>query len=892
MYKTFEKIEPAFQNCKHCIVFCANDNYMALTSVAVQSIVEQSDPEGWYDILILHAGVNREHQKAYLDHWKNISNLSLRFVDVSFFFDGLNLFTENRKSISRETYFRIVIPWVLSDRYEKALYLDGDMIVRHDISEIFRTEIDNYYFAAVRDYWGICVCYIPGHRRKNYRISIGLEDIDSYVIAATQLLNLKMWREQFDLEKVLDFCVSKEWEQHDQDVINVLCKGRIKLIPPVWGMMEDYGYNHYLPAYLQEELMECENDPTIVHFGGPWKPYEKKYLNYDIEFWNYAEHTPYMADLFSRISSSEYRSYVAMVINNGRIQLRDTGKEQIGLFKGVIIQEPYMGDRCYTRTLMKKETFHVEGWVRYFEPYKEITSSPVLIVNGKTWKPSVKTVAKEDNRRLVIPRFICRFEFEVPLDNTERQKTIRLGFSFGKNYICLKNIRFQSFTAISGRYKSDYYSDNGWILKTDKERSILLLKRTQFGTVLNSEGAFLAELVRSERQSDRKAAAARCAAHIARFFIRKPVWLVSDRLDKADDNGEIFYRYLKKYHSKEIDSYFLISASAPNYNDIKKLGGVIEPYSWKHKILALIADWSLSSQTDLVFRHPFWNYEHPYRNMLVKTKFVFLQHGVLTTDMTRWLRKDVQQFDGFVTSTEAETKRVLEGDYGYTEEQVWMTGLPRFDRLHNKKRSKLITVMPAWRKQLTTKQDTKTGKWGVKPGFSESAYAAFYRELMHSQELKATAEKYGYTIQMKIHPNFAHLADDFRFEDWVKVVPADVSYSEIFSSSSLLITDYSSSVQDFIYLEKPVVYCQFDADYFFSGEDISDKGDIDFQKEGFGEVTYSLEELVTVVVSYIKCGCELREPYKTRIRNAFPDRTPDHCEKLYQKILETEAEHN
>ena len=88
-----------------------------------------------------------------------------------------------------------------------------------------------------------------------------------------------------------------------------------------------------------------------------------------------------------------------------------------------------------------------------------------------------------------------------------------------------------------------------------------------------------------------------------------------------------------------------------------------------------------------------------------------------------------------------------------------------------------------------------------------------------------------------------------------------------------------------------MVYCQFDAEFFFNGGHISDKGAANFEKEGFGEVTNSLEELTAVVISYMESGCELREPYKTRIKNAFPDRTPDHCEKLYQKIMEKESEH-
>ena len=78
-------------------------------------------------------------------------------------------------------------------------------------------------------------------------------------------------------------------------------------------------------------------------------------------------------------------------------------------------------------------------------------------------------------------------------------------------------------------------------------------------------------------------------------------------------------------------------------------------------------------------------YGQPYRDMLRKVRFVFLQHGVIATACSRWLNKDRQQFDGLVTSSVRETESILRGKYGFTKEQVWMTGLARFDRLRDNK---------------------------------------------------------------------------------------------------------------------------------------------------------------------------------------------------------------
>ncbi|MDO5137597.1 MAG: CDP-glycerol glycerophosphotransferase family protein [Oscillospiraceae bacterium] len=397
------------------------------------------------------------------------------------------------------------------------------------------------------------------------------------------------------------------------------------------------------------------------------------------------------------------------------------------------------------------------------------------------------------------------------------------------------------------------------------------------------EAVFLWELMCSKRISDKKAVILRGFSDLARPFFRKPVWLISDRIDKADDNGEVFFRYVVQNHRQEINAFFILSPQAAEYSEVKKTGKVVRPYSWRHKLLALIADWSISSQTDNIFRDPFWDYGQPYRDMLRKTRFVFLQHGVLATDCSRWLNKDRQQFDGFVTSSVRETESILHGNYGYTDEQVWMTGLTRFDRLYDK-REKLITIMPTWRRYLGIRENAETGEWILKPGFEESGYVKFYRQLMGNAELREAAENYGYSLQIKLHPTFQCHMDKFHFGEDVNVAGRDISYAEIYNRSSLIVTDYSSAIHDFIYLKKPVVYCQFDYEEFFSGEHMCEKGEFDYEADGYGEVTYNIEDAVRTIIQYMKNNCETHEPYTTRILKAFPDRSPDHCERLYQKI--------
>ena len=880
-----ELIQPAFPGCDHCLIFCADDGYMALTAVTIQSIAEQAAPDQQYDILMLHGGVSQMHQHIYETQWADLPNLSVRLVDVSPYFDGLSLFTANRQNFTREAYFRLITPWILDPAYKTALYLDGDMIARRDISPVFDTPLEGKLLAAVKDYWGICNCYIPDDPRRAYRESIGLTDIDHYVISATLLFNLALFRERFTLEQVVELCASRNWEQHDQDVVNVLCQGEMVYLPPTWGMMEDYGNNCWLPAYMLAELAEYEQDPVIAHFGGLRKPYATTYRNFDIEFWTYADHTPYMHLLFGKIKSVEYKNYVASLVNPDGIERYVTENSDVRLYKGVSLGRLNQGHLRYRVLRIQGQTLHLEGMVGYFGISHDTDVHVQLSVNDTLLEPVNEYPESGMFKRMtkkVRDVYLGRaFVFDVPLDPEQAPYTLKLVCTVNGTAYTRTNLGFRQYAELTGRFRSDYYTHNGWTVKTNKK--MLFVTHNQRFDTFRNERAFLKEQWKSNGVMGKKAVVLRPMALLLRRVLRRPVWLISDRLQGADDSGEVFYRYMKEHHRRDVRSYFLLSSSSPDAARLRPLGGLVSPYSWKHKLLSLVAEWSISSQTDYVFRDPFMDYGHCYRNLLRKTRFVFLQHGVISNDLSEWLDKDVQELDGFITSTPREFQSILDGKYHYTDEQVWMTGLPRFDRLQDK-REKLVTVMPTWRKYLTVGQNHETGKWNLKNGFAESDYVRCYRELMNHPRLQQRAQELGYTLQFKIHPTCMAEADAFRFNERVQLVPANTSYAELYSRSSLIVTDYSSSIYDFVYLRKPVMYYQFDADMFFSGAHSYEKGDFEYERDGFGEVTYRLEDAVDAIIRYMETDCALHAPYDKRIEDTFPNRSQNHCELLYQKI--------
>lgn len=366
--------------------------------------------------------------------------------------------------------------------------------------------------------------------------------------------------------------------------------------------------------------------------------------------------------------------------------------------------------------------------------------------------------------------------------------------------------------------------------------------------------------------------------------VRKQIWLFSDRVNRGDDNGEVMFRYLAENPDPNVEPYFLISQNTPEYEDLSKVGKVVEPFSWKHKILFLLNELSLSSQANMTVVNPFGGYEYLYRDLIYNKKLVFLQHGVTKDDQSKWLNKYNRNLFGFVVSTKQEYDSVFSYDYYYPKKNVWLTGMPRYDRLiHDERR--YVTVMPTWRKSLSSGTDER-GVWKLGKEFQESEYFSFYNELLNNKKLLEAAGQYGYTICFMPHPNTIDGIHLFHQDPRVKFMELSCSYRDIFAWTDLMVTDYSSVAFDFAYLRKPIIYAQFDRDSFFNGSHSYTEGYFDYERDGFGEVEETLEGTVERIIQYMSEECRTKEKYLRRMDATFAFSDRNCCRRVYEKIKE------
>lgn len=364
----------------------------------------------------------------------------------------------------------------------------------------------------------------------------------------------------------------------------------------------------------------------------------------------------------------------------------------------------------------------------------------------------------------------------------------------------------------------------------------------------------------------------------AAFVMRKispgyrDLWLIGERGNDARDNGYWFFRYLSETHP-EINSCFVISPGSADYKKVASLGKTVRKGSFSHYLKYYAADYLISTHVQPASPDLMIYYHLAQKGIRARGKQVFLQHGI-TKDMMEWLHGDKLYIDLFMTGAKPEYDFILE-NFGHREGVVKYPGFCRFDNLiRAKSPKKMILLMPTWR----------GAKYPSGDAFYKTAFYKSYSSLLKSKRLNDMLEKFGYELVFYPHVEMQKYINDFR-SDSDRVRIADKSTDDVqalFMDCSVLITDYSSVFFDVAYLNKPVIYYQFDEEEFRKYH--YSKGYFDYRRDGFGPVCVSEEKLFSALEKCLDTGAHISDEYLSRIENFFPLRDGKNSERTFEMI--------
>lgn len=251
------------------VFFACDNKFVKYTMVAIKSLIENASKEYWYKLHILHTDISSEMMEKVLrlsaDHFE------IEFVDVSGYLKSVEKKLPIRDYYTNTTYYRFFISEMFVE-YEKAIYLDSDMIILGDISKLYNRELGNNLTGAVRDQVVLQVDTFSEYVEK----VLGL-DRNEYFNAGMMLLNCKLFRKSNVLVRFLELLHTYRFVvAQDQDYLNVICKNRVLWLEPEWNA-EVFG------------VIPCEEkDICILHYNMASKPWYSLKNRMSSYFWNYA----------------------------------------------------------------------------------------------------------------------------------------------------------------------------------------------------------------------------------------------------------------------------------------------------------------------------------------------------------------------------------------------------------------------------------------------------------------------------------------------------------------------------------------------------------------------------------------------------------------------------
>lgn len=273
------------------IVSCTDTNFVIPLGVMMHSLCVNNEKEKLHFHIIVDDTVTEQQKDELRTVVPEDGTIDFYLINIENIRQYLIVKVEN---FPVPIYYRLLMAKILPESIHKVLYLDADIIVRHDLSELWESSLENLAIAGIPNqsdcgqYWN----------RLGYSKKLG------YFNSGVLLLNLVYIRHNGLTEQFIEF-IKKNPDKllcPDQDALNFVLKDCKKMLPIRFDAQE--GFYRNPPQSVFGEMGDFESDiqsPVIVHFTKekPWEsncchPLRNLYYYYKAEtIWknsDYMEH--------------------------------------------------------------------------------------------------------------------------------------------------------------------------------------------------------------------------------------------------------------------------------------------------------------------------------------------------------------------------------------------------------------------------------------------------------------------------------------------------------------------------------------------------------------------------------------------------------------------------
>ena len=256
-------------------VFICDRGYVMQTTVAIRSLLDSS-AESVPEVFVVSYGLEQEQEKELLSLSREGASVRLLRGDGCFSEDSFSVQESRYRVATKAALLKFYLPALLPD-LDRVLYLDGDIIVRRDLSPLAEIELGGRLAAVVRD--------LP---QVFYEKQLLGESRD-YFNSGVMLLNLRQMRAEGLTERLVEMKKAcPDDKLMDQNVLNRAMAGRVLQLPMIYNVC----YANLRRRWRRERMARQINEAygtgfrslrqireaaAIIHYSSgekPWKYFD------------------------------------------------------------------------------------------------------------------------------------------------------------------------------------------------------------------------------------------------------------------------------------------------------------------------------------------------------------------------------------------------------------------------------------------------------------------------------------------------------------------------------------------------------------------------------------------------------------------------------------------
>lgn len=272
--------------------YTSDNNFAPQLGAAICSVCENNRAADSICFYIGSLGISEENQTLLADLTRKYHR-EIHFIELG---DIRSLigFSFDTSGWNPIVLARLVVDKLLPESVERVIYLDGDTIVRGDLSDMWNTDLKGCIIGA-------SVEPTVNRARKE---SLGLKG-QHYINAGVLLIDLARWRKEKAGEQILSFYAAHEGKlfANDQDAINGALAGKIYTLSPTYNFYNIFWYYPYRVLCKLEAPAECFpkdviddalKNPAIIHYLGEDRPWRRGNTHrYTADYQHYLSLTPW-----------------------------------------------------------------------------------------------------------------------------------------------------------------------------------------------------------------------------------------------------------------------------------------------------------------------------------------------------------------------------------------------------------------------------------------------------------------------------------------------------------------------------------------------------------------------------------------------------------------------